>query len=260
MLLAGTCVVRILCRFLSPTATTEVLRQLLSFPLTTFLSSDTLPYLPSGDDRHTSPLKLSVTKSSLWHLCLIHGCLSSGSDVQFLTARASGNGLPFVLELLEPLVSLVHSCEASRFHTVSALLLWFNVLRRLPYLSPSVCKGSDDGTLFLGGQVFTPVSTESALVLSAVDANWESSVNGVSDLVKRVYQALLQLTSINEMPQRRNSGDMSDYHKFLLQKTMSLGWKTKPKFLSLACLLHFVSFEEVSNGIPFFKWKRMRST
>ncbi|KAK8785463.1 hypothetical protein V5799_008178 [Amblyomma americanum] len=159
LLLAGTCVVRLLCRFLTPRAASDALQQLLlvsSCP--TSWKSQRGAFLPSPEPvAHTSD---SLSHPTFYHLCLIHGALST------------------------------------------------------------------------------------------VDANWESSVNGVSDLTKKVYQSLVHVTFPSRLAENDcekfgiNGRDvLPRFHQFLLEKAMRLDWKAKPKLLSLACLMQFVPFE-----------------
>lgn len=249
-LLAGTCVVRLLCRFLTPRAASDALRQLLlvsSSP--TLWNSQHGAFLPSPEPvAHTLD---SLSHPAFYHLCLIHGALSTGTDSHFLLmCQSGGAAAPLIVHILRPLISLVLDDTVSRYHTVSTLLLWFRTLEHLQRESEAVEDSAMTAAHSLTESLFTPESNETALVLSAIDANWESSVNGVADLTKKVYQSLLHVTFLNNLADggskkfRINVCDVSSkFHQFLLEKAMRLDWKTKPKLLSLACLMQFVPFE-----------------
>ncbi|KAH8027589.1 hypothetical protein HPB51_007139 [Rhipicephalus microplus] len=169
--------------------------------------------------------------------------------IPFLTCQRDGTADPLITEILHPLVGLVHDDSISRYHSVSTLHLWFKTLEQLLGKSES----EEDGEAFpvgsLGKSLFTPESNATSLVLSAVDANWESSANGVSDLIRKIYQSFLNVThsqcSIENSSVKLEVelAHIGPFHKYLLERTMQLDWKEKPKYLSLACLLQFVPFE-----------------
>ncbi|XP_054927831.1 tRNA (32-2'-O)-methyltransferase regulator THADA isoform X1 [Dermacentor andersoni] len=250
LLLAGTCVVRILCRFLTLEAACDAVRELLIVPShASALKSYNDRFLPSlRSPPHTVD---TLSCPTFYHLCLIHGVLSAGPDAHsLLTCQRDGAKVPLILEVLRPLIILVHNDRISRYHSVSTLQLWFKTLEHLLRKSEA---GDKDGAIAVKSlmkSLFTPESDAAALVLSAVDANWESSVNGVSDLIKRIYQSFLNVTHYEDLTEMEKTmlGTSSHdiiprFHKFLLERTMQLDWKEKPKYLSLACLLQFVSFE-----------------
>ncbi|XP_077536048.1 tRNA (32-2'-O)-methyltransferase regulator THADA [Haemaphysalis longicornis] len=250
LLLGGTCIVRILCHFLTQEAASDALRGLLRTSPSPLQSPK-----PRLEASLPSLNPLSATEASspptFYHLCLIHGALSAGADTRsLLTSQKDGATPPLIVEVLRPLISLVRDDDISRYHSVSTLLLWFKTVEQLQ-------STKSDGEAVTAactsiGNMFVPELDESALVLAAIDANWESSVNGVSDLVKKVYQSLLRVTAKKgdlsakngEKEDASNSfGSLPWYHRFLLERTMQLDWKSKPKYLSLACLLPFVPFE-----------------
>ncbi|XP_077522735.1 tRNA (32-2'-O)-methyltransferase regulator THADA isoform X1 [Amblyomma americanum] len=250
LLLAGTCVVRLLCRFLTPRAASDALQQLLlvsSCP--TSWKSQRGAFLPSPEPvAHTSD---SLSHPTFYHLCLIHGALSTGTDSHFLlTCQSDDTAPPLIIHILRPLIYLVLDDTVSRYHTVSTLLLWFRTLEHLQREPEAVEDSATIATHSLTESLFTPESSETALVLSAVDANWESSVNGVSELTKKVYQSLVHVTFPSRLAENDcekfgiNGRDvLPRFHQFLLEKAMRLDWKAKPKLLSLACLMQFVPFE-----------------
>ncbi|XP_037575247.1 thyroid adenoma-associated protein homolog [Dermacentor silvarum] len=250
LLLAGTCVVRILCRFLTLEAASDAVRELL------VVSSHALSP-KSCHDAFLPSLKLppcavdTLSCPTFYHLCLVHGVLSAGPDAHsLLTCQRDEATVPLILEVLRPLIILVHDDRISRYHSVSTLQLWFKTIEQLLRKSEARDKDGAFAVRSLIKSVFTPESDATALVLSAVDANWESSVNGVSDLIKRIYQSFLNVTRCEDLTENGNtklgisSQDvMPRFHEFLLERTMQLDWKEKPKYLSLACLLQFVPFE-----------------
>ncbi|CAN8031728.1 unnamed protein product [Ixodes persulcatus] len=108
----------------------------------------------------------------------------------------------------------------------------------------------------LGIDVFTPGSKQVDLILSVCDLFWESSISGVPELVRKAFLSLLRLGCLKE--HRNDEGKLSEVpelHKFLLKRTMQLDWRTKPKFLSLYCLLKFVPFELCLEMDPEFTRK-----
>ncbi|KAL1458887.1 hypothetical protein MTO96_043395 [Rhipicephalus appendiculatus] len=250
LLLAGTCVLRILCRFLTLDAAFDAVRELLATPLhDSSLKLCLNVFLPSP---RSPPQSVNALNSpTFYHLCLIHGVLSAGPDAHsLLTCQRDGTAVPLIIEVLRPLVILVQDDRISRYHSVSTLHLWFKTLEQLHRKSEARKEGKAFPVGSLAKNLFTPESDATSLVLSAVDANWESSVNGVSDLVKKIYQSFLNVTHsecLTENSYAKPGTGLPDivppFHKYLLERTMQLDWKEKPKYLSIACLLQFVPFE-----------------
>ncbi|XP_037500572.1 thyroid adenoma-associated protein homolog [Rhipicephalus sanguineus] len=250
LLLAGTCVVRILCRFLTLDAASNAVRELLTTPShesTQKLCHNTLLPSPRSPPQSADTLE----RPTFYHLCLMHGVLSAGPDAHsLLTCQRDKTVIPLILEVLRPLVILVHDDRISRYHSVSTLHLWFKTLEQLLRKSEARNEGEAFPVKSLTKSLFTPESDATSLVLSAIDANWESSVNGVSDLTKKIYQSFLNVIHSENMTEngRAKPGTsppdiVPTFHKYLLERTMQLDWKEKPKYLSLACLLQFVPFE-----------------
>ncbi|XP_040065002.1 uncharacterized protein LOC8044016 isoform X2 [Ixodes scapularis] len=301
-LLAGTCVFRLLSRFLSPLATAQAVEDLILRPS----CHSNYPRAPCADQ--TFPGKVCEhTKSIEWdgleypthyHLCLIHGALSCGPDVRFILTRHESRSRkrPLILEFLPFLVFFAHSCGESHFHVLATLVLWLNTVENLlttkvgvvDLVSLKDCESSQKNLALsdglhgaadsssetsvitgplpevpskiqgecLGVDVFTPGSKQVDLILSVCDLFWESSISGVPELVRKAFLSLLRLGCLKE--HRNDEGKFSEVpelHKFLLKRTMQLDWRTKPKFLSLYCLLKFVPFEVCLEMDPEFTRK-----
>ncbi|CAN8009316.1 unnamed protein product [Ixodes pacificus] len=301
-LLAGTCVFRLLSRFLSPLATARAVEDLILRPS----CHSKYPRAPCADQ--TFPGKVCEhTKSIEWdgleypthyHLCLIHGALSCGPDVRSVLTRHESwsRKIPLILEFLPLLVFFAHSCGESHFHVLATLVLWLNTVENLltakvgvdDLVSLKDCESSQKNSApsdglhgaadsssetsvitgpppevpskiqgeCLGIDVFTPGSKQVDLILSVCDLFWESSISGVPELVRKAFLSLLRLGCLKE--HRNDEGKLSEVpelHEFLLKRTMQLDWRTKPKFLSLYCLLKFVPFEVCLQMDPEFTRK-----
>ncbi|CAN8000256.1 unnamed protein product [Ixodes hexagonus] len=299
-LLAGTCVFRLLSRFLSPLATVRAVQELILRPS----YCRKYPHAPRADQTFPSEvleLKASNERDGLghptrYHLCLIHGALSCGPDVRSLLIRYESwnKKVPLILEFLPQLVFFAHSRGESHFHVLATLVLWLNTIEDVLMNTVGVsdlesseqeslkgCEGSHQdlaasdregeatSTSIASGfspealskvksrhslvEAFTPGSKEVDLILLACDLHWESPISGVPELVKKAYVSLLRLGCPHELP--NDDGKLSEVpeiHMFLLKRAMQLGWKTKPKFLSLFCLLQFMPFKECLEMDPEF--------
>ncbi|XP_064484213.1 uncharacterized protein LOC135396912 isoform X2 [Ornithodoros turicata] len=217
-------VVRILSGTFAPHISAAIFQTFLCTPLQNHLDINDVLNITRREP-------LSVSRPSIHHLNLTTNALVKGANLSFLISPNT-EGKSLILELLDVVVKLCSDLSIPRFQATMGLLTWLDAVERL----------FKEGLRISNECKFVPETKEVDEIMMVVTANWESPVNGVSDLVKKIYGFLLRLHVLER--QAFSAAISADLHGFLLKKTMRMPWTAKPKFQSLACLLQHVDFDK----------------